>query len=305
MAYSKQHSHRLRLGAHISIAGGLYKAFERGQEIGCSSMQIFTKSNQQWYVKKLTTEEIELFLKTKKECQKIIDPVIVHAAYLINLCSENLEIEKKSLEGLIVELQRCEMLDLPYLVVHPGSSGKQERAVALKRLQKNINLALQEISGTTKLILENMAGQGSGIAQSLTDLRDIFEHIDTPKNVGFCIDTCHAFAAGYNLAHSDSFESFFDEFDILIGLENLRVLHLNDSKKNCGDRVDRHETIGKGKIGLESFSWIMNDPRFFDIPKIIETPVEKPGDELRNLEMLKSLLSEKTKKILQYEDSKI
>jgi len=302
MPHHSTHSHRLLLGAHMSIGGNLYKAFERGADIGCSSMQIFTKSNQQWYAKPISQEEIDLFLKAKNEFREIIDPVIVHAAYLINLCSENPETEKKSIEGLIIELKRCEALELPYLVVHPGSSGKQERGVALKQLQKNINLVLQETSGKTKLLLENMAGQGSGIARSLADLRDIFEYVDQPKKLGVCIDTCHAFAAGYNIADQAGYDDFFKEFDTLLGLENLNVLHLNDSKKNCGDRVDRHEAIGKGKIGIEPFSWIMNDARFFDIPKIIETPVENQGDDQHNLEILKSLLGEKTKKLLHYKE---
>lgn len=302
MAETKRYFHQLKLGAHISASGGLYKAFERGAAIGCSSMQIFTKSNQQWYAKPITQDEINLFTQTKKEYQHIINPIVVHASYLINLCSENPETEKKSIEGLIIELQRCEMLDLPYLVFHPGSSGKQNRQDALKQLQKNINLVLQETSGKTTLVLENMAGQGSGIARSLEDLRDIIEHIHQQKKIGVCIDTCHAFAAGYNIGNKKGYDDFFDAFDRLLGFAKLYVIHLNDSKKECGQRIDRHEEIGKGKIGLELFSLIMNDPRFFDVPKIIEIPVEYPGDDEKNLEILKSLLTEKTKQLLHYQN---
>jgi deoxyribonuclease IV len=286
----KNTAYKPLLGAHISASGGLYKAFARAVEIGCTTMQIFTKSNQQWYAKPLTEEEINQFIQTTKEYKDQIHPVIVHAAYLINICSDNKETEKKSVAGLIVELKRCEALQIPYLVFHPGSAGSNSQQTAQKQLQKNLDLVLQEASGETKVLLENMAGQGSSVAHTIDTLAQTITGSSYHKHLGICIDTCHAFAAGYDIAQKESFEAFFSDIDTKIGLNQLHVLHLNDSKYSVGEKKDRHADIGKGKIGLDPFSWIMNDPRFFGIPKIIETPHETPEDDKRNLNTLYNLL---------------
>jgi len=292
--------HHLLLGAHVSVSGGLHKAFERAAEIGCSAMQIFTKNNQQWYAKKLLQEDIGNFLEAQKKYTNIIKVVAVHSSYLINICSENSDSEKKSIEGLIIELQRCEQLEIPYLIMHPGTGGKQERKTALLKLKKNLDIVLKESNGTTMLLLENMAGQGTSIGNNFEELGEVIESANHSKQLGLCIDTCHTFAAGYDFTTEENYEMFVNMIEKTVGLKKLKMFHINDSKKELGSRVDRHANIGKGKIDLQAFSFILNDPRFFDIPKILETPHEEEKDLIPDLKILKSLLTEKTKKLLEY-----
>lgn len=297
---NKISKHHLLLGAHISISGGLHKAFERAAQIGCSAMQIFTKNNQQWYAKKLTDEDIHLFLQAQKQYKNIIRTVNVHSSYLINLCSTTAENEKKSIHGLILELKRCESLEIPYLVMHPGTAGKQERQEALLKLKKNLDIVLQESNGTTMILLENMAGQGTSVGNNFVELGEVMESLHHHKQIGLCVDTCHLFAAGYDFTTKDQYEMFVEMIEKTVGLKKLKIFHMNDSKKELGSHVDRHEHIGKGKINVDGFSFILNDPRFFDAAKILETPHEEDKDFIHDLEKLKSLLTEKTKKLLEY-----
>lgn len=297
---NKTSIHHLLLGAHISISGGLHKSFERGAEIGCSAMQIFTKSNQQWYAKKLSEEDIHLFLEAKKQYKDIIRTINVHTSYLINLCSDKAENEKKSIHGLIIEMKRCEQLEIPYLVMHPGTGGKQERKDGLFKLRKNLDIVLQESNGTTTILLENMAGQGTSIGNNLVELGEVMESLHHKKQIGLCVDTCHLFAAGYDFTTKEMYEMFIEMIEKTVGLKKLKMFHFNDSKKELGSHVDRHEHIGKGKINLDGFSFILNDPRFFDAAKILETPHEEDKDFVHDLKTLKSLLTEKTKKLLEY-----
>lgn len=275
------------LGAHISINGGFYKAIERGESIGCTAIQIFTKSNRQWKTKELTEEEVSLFLEKKQK--SFIKKINVHASYLINLGSPNKDVEKKSIEALKTELSRCDQLQIPYLVLHPGSHVNNGEEKCLKQITKNIKTIFKYKQYKTMLLLENMAGQGSTVGYSFEQLAYIVKNSEI-KNIGICFDTCHAFAAGYSFSTKKEYEKMWEHFDKTIEIKNLKVIHVNDSKKACGSHVDRHEHILKGMIGIEAFRLFMNDARFKDIPKILETPKKNLDDDTKNMETLLKLI---------------
>jgi len=292
-----QKKHQLLLGAHMSITGGFEKALERGESIGCSVIQIFTKSNRQWRAKPLTSESIKTFKNAFKKSP--IQLVVAHASYLINIGSDKPEINKKSIEALKIELQRCEMLGIPYLILHPGSCGTLSEKECIEKIAENLNHVLHSVPGDSMILLETMAGQGSNMGYRFEQLKEIYTRIKNKKRVGFCFDTCHTFAAGYGLKTPNEYNALWKEFDTILGLEKLKAIHINDSKRKQGSQVDRHEHIGKGKLGLEPFKLLFNDPRFFDIPKILETPKEKDlKDDIINLKTIRNLLSPETKKIL-------
>ncbi len=277
---------KLLLGAHMSIAGGPDQAIERGQSIQCSTIQIFTKSNRQWHAKPLSTDVRNSFIKK----QQAIGPVVAHASYLINLGSSNLQTIQKSIPGLIIELERCQLLKIPYLVLHPGSLTEKTLAEGLQKIARNLDVALQNAKSDTMVLLENMAGQGSVSCYDFEHIKLIRQYSKESKRIGVCFDTCHAFAAGYDFRTKQLYEDMWHDFNTIIGLEHLKVIHMNDSKKELGSRVDRHEHIGKGKLGLNPFTFLMNDPRFESIAKILETPKEGLSDDQTNLQILKNLI---------------
>lgn len=287
---------RLTLGAHMSVAGSMALAYERAESIGCTTMQIFTKSNRQWHAKPMTDADAHLFIERGK--QSTVHPVAVHASYLINIGAENPDIEQKSIASLSTELARCEQLNIPYLVLHPGTAGSQTPEECLTRIAANLTKALKVSPGTTIICLENMAGHGSSVGHSFEQLAFIRNNVTPKVRIGFCFDTCHAFAAGYDLRTKESYKAVWKEFDAHIGLAHLKVMHLNDSKKELGCNVDRHEDIGKGKLGLEAFRLILNDPQLFDVAKILETPNDTLEGYAENLAVLKGLISAETKKLL-------
>ena len=289
----KQHS--LLLGAHMSIAGKLHQAIERGESIGCTAIQIFTKSNRQWGAKQLTDEEITDFKKAWK--QSSIQSVITHATYLINIGSSNKELEKKSIDALSMELDRSASLGIPYLVLHPGSYTDTDEKSCIDRISANLNKLLKKTSGI-HLLLETMAGQGTGVGYTFEQLAEIIKQSDFKSKLGVCLDTCHVFAAGYDFRTKKTYEEMWENFDKIIGLNKLKAIHLNDSKQDLGSRVDRHADIGKGKIGNNAFELLINDPRFFDIPKILETPKKDLNEDKHNMETVMGLLSHKTKTLL-------
>ncbi len=293
-----QKKHRLLLGAHMSIAGGLEKAIERGESIGCTTMQIFIKSNRQWKAKPLTQQEIDLFKHTAKK--STISPIVAHATYLINLAAANKQVEKNSIDCLTLELERCNELEIPYLILHPGAyAGPAQEG--LDQIARNLDHVLSSVHGNTMIALETMAGQGTTLGNSFEQLAYILESCKYSNKIGICFDTCHAFVAGYDFRSPDAYEKMWHLFDTIIGLKKLKALHINDSKKECASKVDRHEHIGKGKLGLHPFELLFNDERFFDIPKILETPKEAEDplvDDQKNMKTIYSLLSNKTKKTL-------
>lgn len=287
----------------MPIGGGIEKAIERGQSIGCSTIQLFTKSNRQWHAKPLSQDAIELFGNTAKESG--IYPIIAHATYLINIASPEKKIEHASIQALTTELDRCQELGIHYLVLHPGSSVKGTPEEGIERIITNLNTILDKAPGNTVISLETMAGQGSALCSTFEQISQIIKGIHHKKRIGVCFDTCHVFAAGYDLRTAKTYEQTWKHFDDVIGLDKLNVIHVNDSKKGLNSRVDRHEHIGKGELGLEAFRLLFNDKRFFDIPKILETPkaTEEPFTEDKmNMKTIRGLLSNSTKKILGIEE---
>ena len=292
----KQKKHILLLGGHMSIAGGMYKAIVRGQEIGCTAIQVFTKSNRQWGAKPLTQEDVTHFKKTWKESS--IKSIISHSTYLINLGSPKKEIFKKSLASLEDELQRCIKLGIPYLVLHPGSCLDSSEQQCIKQIASALDELLEKTKGKVKILLETMAGQGTGVGHSFEQIAEIFGYCTQKRRLGVTLDTCHIFAAGYDVRTKKGYEHVISQFDKVIGLHKLKAMHINDSMRDLGTRVDRHEDIGEGKIGLDAFRYLFNDERFFDIPKILETPEGTPENYAMNMCVIKMLLTPKTKKIL-------
>ena len=282
---------KILIGCHVSIAGGFSKAIDEGMEIGCTAVQIFTKSNRQWASKPIDDADAQKFITAQKSSN--IALVVAHASYLINLGSATPEVQKKSYAALVDEIKRCDKLQIPYLVLHPGTAEAGQVNATVKQTGNYINQALQATSDCmTSVLIETMAGQGKSIGNSFEQLATMIESIDDKKRIGVCFDTCHAFVAGYDFTTPAMHSATFKAFDDIIGLEYLKMFHMNDSKKELGSHVDRHEDIGKGSIGLNGFALIMNDPQLATIPKILETPMTTDDitDHKRNLATLLSLV---------------
>ncbi len=288
--------HRLLVGAHLSIADGFDASIKQAVSLGCTTLQIFTKSNRQWHAKPLEATEIDAFLAAQK--QHSVAPIVAHASYLINIGSADQALRSKSIEALLLELERCSALSITYLVLHPGSHTKTDENLCLTTVAESINQILARYTGNTMILLESMAGQGSTICYTLEQLASILKQVADKKRVGVCIDTCHIFAAGYDISNTEGYQAFWRSYDEILGIDTLKAIHLNDSKKSCGSRVDRHEHIGYGALGIEAFKLLMNDTRFFDVPKILETPLDDKGDFVSNLKTVKGLLSKETKTAL-------
>ncbi len=279
------------IGAHMSVTGGVYTAFERGEKIGCRTMQVFTKNSNRWFAKPLTGEEIRQYRENAQKSP--IRPVIAHDCYLINLCAKSPDILQKSRDAFLDELQRCDVLGIPYLNFHPGSHMGQGEKEGIGIIAESMNLVHAKTKGfSVRSVLETTAGQGTTLGSTFGELREIIDLVEDKNRIGICIDTCHVFAAGYNISTEEGYEKTFQEFDEVIGLDRIVAFHVNDSKKGFGSRVDRHEHIGKGTIGLTGFSLLINDSRFHDIPKILETPKsEDMHEDVENLKVLEGLLN--------------
>jgi len=278
------------LGAHMSIAGGIHKALERGQSIGCECIQIFTKNPRQWAARQLSEEDIRLFQQRREETG--IDSIIAHDSYLINLGSPKEELWHKSLESFACELDRCARLGIPYLVMHPGSHGIDGEEMGLQRVAEAFDLLFDRPSGEAVMVLlETTAGHNHSLGSSFEQLARIIEMVERKERLGICFDTCHAFAAGYELRTHQGYERTFLELDEAVGLSRLKAFHLNDSRQDLDSHVDRHEHIGKGYLGLEPFRMILNDPRFRGLPMLLETPKGKDmAEDIENLAVLRSLI---------------
>jgi deoxyribonuclease-4 len=278
------------LGAHTSTSGGVSKSVDLAEKLGFTTMQIFTKNNNRWFQKQLEEKEIEAF-KTKLNNSKI-KFVVSHDSYLINLCAKDKEILKKSRVAFLDELERCELLGIPHLNFHPGSHLGAGEDDGIKLIAESINIAHDKTRGfMVSSMLETTAGQGTAIGYRFEQLQKIIELVEQKERMTVCIDTAHVFAAGYDIKDQKNFKKVITEFDEIIGFERLKCFHMNDSKKELGSRVDRHEHIGKGFIGTEGFSNIMNDERLKEIPKILETPKGKEQlEDLENLNVLRGLM---------------
>ena len=276
-------------GAHMSIAGGIYRAFERGARANCRAIQVFLKNSNRWDAKPLTEQDRTLF--HQEQSTHRIHPILAHDSYLINLASPDDRLYRKSLDAFIEELKRADFLGIPYLVLHPGAHMRTGVEEGLSRVVGALNRAMDAVNSPVTILLENTAGQGSCLGYRFEHLAYILERVDNPRRVGVCLDTCHLFAAGYDIRTEKDYRSTFREFDRLVGIETIRAFHVNDSKKDLGSRVDRHCHIGQGFIGLEAFRCLVNDGRFARIPKILETPKGPDLEEDRmNLATLESLL---------------
>ncbi len=265
------------LGAHMSIGGGVQRAIERARSIECTAMQIFVKNNMQWFARPLEREEIRAFREHAQRAELAV--VFAHANYLINLAATNPQFLANSIRALSEELTRADQLGLPFLVLHPGAHLGAGEEAGLEKVVSSIDQVFAAIPKVkTRIALETTAGQGSCLGHTFEHLAAIIANARAPERLCVCLDTAHVFAAGYDLTSAEGTRKTFREFERTIGLEHLVALHLNDSKTGRGSRVDRHEHIGKGQIGLAAFRIIMRDRRFHKIPKVLETP---KGKELR------------------------
>jgi deoxyribonuclease-4 len=260
-----------RVGAHVSTSGGVENAPLNAKEIGARAFALFTKNQRQWKAKPYTDDNIKKFKQNCKDAGYLPEHILPHDSYLINLGHPEKEGLKKSRDAFLDEMQRCEQLGLTMLNFHPGSHlRKISEDACLKRIAESINIALDKTRGVTA-VLENTAGQGTNMGFRFEHVASIIDGVEDKNRVGVCLDTCHTFTAGYDLRTKKTFEATMDELDRVVGFKYLMGMHLNDSKPDLGSRVDRHQSIGKGKLGIEPFRFIMNDSRFNEIPMVLET----------------------------------
>ena len=267
------------IGAHVSASGGVENAPINAHEIGAKAFALFTKNQRQWFSSPLTQENIKKF---RENCSKYgYDPgmILPHDSYLINLGNPSKEPLEQSRKSFLDEMKRCELLGLTLLNFHPGSHLKQiSEEECLKLIAESINIALDKTKGVTAVI-ENTAGQGSNVGYRFEHLKFIIDLVEDKSRVGVCLDTCHTYTSGYDLKSEEGYHTSMNEFDKVVGFSNLRALHVNDSKKELASRVDRHDNLGKGFLGEDLFRRIMNDPRFDNMPLILETPEEELWEE--------------------------
>jgi len=280
----------LMLGGHVSISGGLSLAPERAKDVTCDCMQIFSKNQMQWKTKPIDLDEVDKFVANSREFG--IEETVIHDSYLINLASPDKALLKQSREAFLDELVRAKHLGVRSLIFHPGAHMGAGEQAGLKRIAESLNWARSEFgSGDVCSVLEITAGQGTVLGYSFDHIAKIISLLDDQKSAGVCFDTCHAYAAGYDVKTRDGYERTFDLFDEIIGLEFLKAMHINDAKVKQGSNIDRHEQIGKGFIGLQGFRNFVNDQRFSKIPMVLETPKGEKGYK-QELKTLRSLIKE-------------
>ncbi len=277
----------------MSIAGGMDRAPLRGRQVGCDTIQVFTKSNRQWRAKPLSDREVEAF---KANLQATgIGPVVAHDCYLVNLAAPRASLWKKSVAAFREETDRAERLGIPYLVTHPGSHAGAGEEEGIRRVAEALNVLQPALArhGGARILLETTAGQGTSLGYRFEQLAAILDRVERADRVGMCLDTCHVFAAGYDIRTADGYRKTMRDLDACLGLHRVQVIHLNDSLQGLGSRVDRHAHIGDGRLGLEPFRWLLSDPAFRGVPMILETP--KDDDfvkaDRRNLARLRRLLT--------------
>lgn len=270
----------------MPIKGGLGMAVRSGKAIGCTAVQVFTSSPQQWFAKPVTDEMVADFQAAKAETG--IDAVVSHDSYLVNLCAPTEEGKAKGIEGLKGELRRCSRYGIPWVVSHIGSHLGQGPDDGLRICAESVKEVLADTPADVTILAETTAGQGSSLDSRFEEIARLLELTGVPDRLKVCLDTCHIFVAGYDIRTPESYDQTFAEFDRVVGISNLRAIHCNDSKKDLGSRVDRHEHIGQGFIGPTAFELLVNDPRFYDIPILLETP-EAPEGHAMNLAKLWSM----------------
>jgi len=273
----------LLVGAHESTSGGLHEAYPRALADGCESLQIFTKSNRQWRAKEITAGDARVF---REHTSKAGYPASVHAAYLINLGAPAGDLREKSIDAFTDELARCDLIGAPHLVVHPGSNADTDKGLSL--IAEGLDRVFKAHKGGCLVLLETAAGQGSALGRTFEELRTIRDRCKSPDRVAICLDTCHVFAAGYDLSTDRGYDETFNRFEKVLGCELIKAFHLNDSVKPLGCRVDRHEQVCKGEIGPIAFKRLMNDSRFQRVPGFLEIPPEGNKACLDRLKKLRS-----------------
>lgn len=275
------------LGAHMSIAGGLHLALERGRAVGCSAIQLFVKNQVQWTARPLTEEEVRLFKKAQRATG--ISLAFAHATYLINLAAPVEAEWKRAVDAFGDELERAERLGLRFVVIHPGSHKGSGLEVGISRIVRALDdLATRSSGYRVKIVLENTAGAGNTIGARLEELQAILDQVRAPERLGICLDTCHLFAAGYDIRAAEGYAATMEQCDDTVGVKSVIAFHLNDAKAPLGSGLDRHEHIGKGHIGLTAFRLLLNDRRFRRVPMVLETPKDEDWD-VRNLRTLRRL----------------
>ena len=276
----------MKIGVHLSIAGGLYRALEKSRELKIQAVQIFLKNSNRWKAKPYSADDIDKFLNVKSSMPDIA--VFAHSGYLINLAGSG-PLRNKSINALADELNRAEQLEIEYVIIHPGSHKGRGIDEGINRVAEACDRVFEK-NHKTKILLETTAGQGASIGHRFEQLRSIIDASSHPERLGVCMDTCHIFAAGYDISSKTSYPAVISEFNDIIGLEKLQLIHVNDSVKKCGSRVDRHEHIGKGSIGNEGFRMLFHDPKLANIPMVLETPKfnddEADRMNLRRIRML-------------------
>lgn len=277
------------LGAHESVAGGLHLAFERIKRVGGESLQIFTRNQRQWRPTALKPDEVALFREAHEASNNMA--VASHGSYLVNLATGKEELLKKSVTNFALELVRCDQLGIPYVVLHPGSHGGDGVEQGLERFVRGLDTAIEKSGVEVQVLVETTAGQGTGLGSRFEELAIILQNSKYPELLGVCFDTCHVFAAGYELRTREGYDATMSALSDIVGLEKVRFFHLNDSKRELGSRVDRHEHIGKGEIGLAGFRYLLQDKRLSGLPMTLETPKsESLVEDRENLQTLRSLL---------------
>ena len=282
----------MKIGCHVSIAGGIDNSIKRAEELGCNTMQIFSKNASTWREKILKKDEVESFKENLKDSN--INPVFIHTSYLINLASPSDELYFKSINAFIEEMKRANiLLTEPYLIIHPGAHTGAGEEYGIERIIRALNIILEksgDLGLKTMILLEDTAGSGTHLGYSFYQLKRMMEGTKDKKKIGICFDTCHAFSAGYDLSNKEGIEKTIEEMDKNLGLERIKVIHLNDSKFPLGSRKDRHMHIGKGYIGLEGFRVLVNHKYLKDLPFILETPKHDEKDDINNINLVKSLV---------------
>lgn len=278
----------MRFGFHISISGGFSKVVERAVVRGCETIQLFSRNPRGWKVAALETDDVNIF-RTEIE-QAGIFPVFVHMPYLPNLATSEVQLSSKSVQALCEDLKRAEILGAQYLILHVGSRKATPQMRAIENVAQAVNRGLKKVGNQVKLLFENTAGMGSEVGSRFGEIGEILKRIEYPDRVGVCFDTAHAYEAGYDLSTEDGLEATLKEFDELIGLDRIYVLHLNDSKTPRGSRVDRHWHIGEGFIGREGFKRIVNHAKIGHLPGIMETPRTDTSEDIRNMKIVRSLV---------------
>lgn len=282
----------MKIGCHVSIAGGIDNSVVWARELGCNTMQIFSKNASTWREKILKKDEVESFRKNLKNSN--ITPVFIHTSYLINLASPSDELYFKSINAFLEEMKRADiLLPDPYIIIHPGAHTGAGEEYGIQRIIRALNIILEksaDLNLKTMILLEDTAGTGTHLGYAFYQLKRMIEGAKDKKKIGICFDTCHAFTAGHDLSHQEGIEQTLEEIDKYLGLERLKVIHLNDSKFPLGSRKDRHMHIGKGYIGLEGFKVLVNHKYLKDLPFILETPKNDEKDDLKNINLVKSLV---------------